>query len=104
MQATPANIAAAQAIVPGIGLPFANYQGTIGQMLKPFPQYSGVTYYSGNLGNSIYVGTGKGQVFVTRDGGGSGSSNNWFNISLGLDGSPVTSIITDAAKMKLGLT
>jgi len=54
VQATPANIAAAQAIVPGIALPFSNFQGTIAQMLKPFPQYSGVTYYSGDLGNSTY--------------------------------------------------
>ena len=54
VQATPANIAAAQAIVPGVALPFSNFQGTIAQMLKPFPQYSGVTYYSGNLGNSTY--------------------------------------------------
>ena len=54
VQATPANIAAAQAIVPGIGLPFGNYQGTIAQMLKPFPQYSGLTYFSGDLGNSTY--------------------------------------------------
>ena len=54
VQATPANLAAAQAIVPGIALPFSNFQGTIAQMLKPFPQYSGVTYYSGNLGNSTY--------------------------------------------------
>ncbi len=29
-QATLANLAAAQAIVPGIGLPFSNFQGTIG--------------------------------------------------------------------------
>jgi len=49
----------------------------------------------GNLGNFIYVGTVKGQVYVTQDGGGSGASNNWLNISLGLDGSPVKSIITD---------
>lgn len=54
VQATPANIAAAQAIIPGVSLPFANFQGTIGQMLKPFPQYSAVTYYSGDLGNSTY--------------------------------------------------
>jgi hypothetical protein len=53
-QATSANIAAAQAIAPGIGLPFGNFQGTIAQMLKPFPQYSGVSYYSGDLGNSTY--------------------------------------------------
>jgi hypothetical protein len=53
-QATPANIAAAQAIVPGISLPFGNYQGTISQMLRPFPQYSGITCYSCDLGNSTY--------------------------------------------------
>ena len=52
--ATPANIAAAQAIIPGVGLPFGNFQGTIGQMLKPFPQYSGVTYYWGTRGASSY--------------------------------------------------
>ena len=40
-QATPANIAAAQAIVPGVGLPYPNFSGTIAQMLRPFPQYSG---------------------------------------------------------------
>jgi len=54
VQATPANIAAAQATFPGIALPFSNFQGTIAQMLKPFPQYSGVSYYSGDLGNSTY--------------------------------------------------
>jgi hypothetical protein len=53
-QATPANIAAAQAILPGIGLPFTNYQGTIAQMLKPFPQYSAVTFLWGNRGNSSW--------------------------------------------------
>jgi hypothetical protein len=54
VQATTANIAAAQTIVPGISLPFPNYQGTIAQMLRPFPQYSALTYYSGDLGNSTY--------------------------------------------------
>ena len=53
-QATPANIAAAQAVVPGIALPFSNYQGTIAQMLRPFPQYAGVSCYSCDLGNSTY--------------------------------------------------
>ena len=52
----------------------------------------------GNLGNFIYVGTGTGQIFVTQDGGGSGASNNWLNISLGLDGSAVKSIITDPTR------
>lgn len=47
----------AQAILPGIALPYANYGGssaTIGQMLKPFPQYSGVTDTWGDVGNSNY--------------------------------------------------
>jgi hypothetical protein len=52
--ATPANIAAAQAIIPSVGLPFSNFQGTIGQMLKPYPQFSGVTYYWGTRGTSTY--------------------------------------------------
>ena len=53
----------------------------------------------GNLGNFVYVGTSptasgsKGQVFVSRDAGGT-----WANISLGLDGSPVQQIITDPAR------
>ncbi len=52
----------------------------------------------GDLANFIYVGTAKGEVYVTQDGGGSGGGNNWFNISLGLDGSTVRSIITDPAR------
>jgi hypothetical protein len=47
----------AQAIIPGIGLPYANYGGstaTLGQMLRPFPQYSDVTDTYGNVGNSSY--------------------------------------------------
>ena len=54
VQATPANLAAAQAITPGIALPFSNFQGTIAQALKPFPQYSGVTDFSAILGNSTF--------------------------------------------------
>lgn len=52
--ATPANIAAANAILPGIHLPYANYSGPIGQMLRPFPQYSGITDIWGDNGNSTY--------------------------------------------------
>jgi len=52
--ATPANIAAARAIVPDVALPFANFSGTIGQMLRPFPQYSGVGDPFGNIANSNY--------------------------------------------------
>jgi len=53
-QATPANITAAQAIVPGIGLPYANFSGTIGQMLRPFPQYSAVSDVYGDVARSTY--------------------------------------------------
>ncbi len=52
--ATPASIAAAQAIVPGVGLPYPNFSGTISQMLRPFPQYSGVTDVYGNVARSNY--------------------------------------------------
>jgi hypothetical protein len=55
-KATPANLAAAQAISPGITLPFSNFQGTIATMLTPFPQYSatGLVCYSCDIGNSSY--------------------------------------------------
>ncbi len=41
-------------MVPGIGLPYANFSGTIGQMLRPFPQYSGVTDVYDNVNESRY--------------------------------------------------
>src|SRR6185436_12793109 len=53
-QATAANIAAAQAIVSGVGLPYPNFSGTIAQMLRPFPQYSGVTDVYGDVAESMY--------------------------------------------------
>ena len=53
-QATAANIAAAQAIVPGVGLPYPNFSGTISQMLRPFPQYSAVTDVYGNVARSTF--------------------------------------------------
>ena len=52
----------------------------------------------GNLGNFIYVGTSTGQIYISQDGGGSGNSNNWINISTGLDGSQVESIVTDPTR------
>jgi hypothetical protein len=52
--ATPANVAAAAAIVPGIKLPFATFSGTIAQMLRPFPQYNGVSDIYGDVGQSNY--------------------------------------------------
>jgi len=53
-QASAATIAAAQAIVPGVKLPYTGFSGTIGQMLRPFPQYSGVTDVYGDLARSTY--------------------------------------------------
>ncbi len=40
LPATPGNVAAAQAIYSGAKLPYGNFNGTIGQMLRPFPQFS----------------------------------------------------------------
>ena len=48
----------------------------------------------GTLGNFIYVGTGTGRIFVTQTGGG-GSGNNWIEISSGLSGGAVRSIVTN---------
>lgn len=52
--ANAANVAAAAAIVPGIALPYANFSGTIAQMLRPFPQYNSVADVYGNDGQSNY--------------------------------------------------
>lgn len=54
MQATPANITAAQAILPDVALPFATFSGTIAQMLRPFPQYNSVADPYGNVGQVNY--------------------------------------------------
>jgi hypothetical protein len=57
---TPANVAAATAIIPGIAYPYASFPqaspGTISQMLKPFPQYSGVSDIFSSVSNSNYHG------------------------------------------------
>lgn len=52
--ATPTNIAAADAIMPGISLPYSTFSGTIEQMLRPFPQYPGVSDEFGDVGNSSF--------------------------------------------------
>jgi hypothetical protein len=62
--ATPANLAAANQIIPGIALPFASYTGSISQMLRPFPQYSGVTDLWGDVGNSKYNSA---QVYLNKN-------------------------------------
>src|SRR5262249_27389073 len=53
-QATAANIAAAQAIVQGVALPYPNFPGTTAPTLRPFPQYSGVTDAYGDVARSPY--------------------------------------------------
>jgi hypothetical protein len=40
--ASPTTLAKARAIMPGLQLPYSNFSGSIGQMLRPFPQYAGV--------------------------------------------------------------
>jgi hypothetical protein len=52
--ANAANIAAAQAIFPNIALPFPNYVGTIGQMIRPYPQYSAISAPWYDVGQSNY--------------------------------------------------
>lgn len=50
-------LAEAQAILPGIKLPYSNFgsaQGTIQAMLSPFPQYSGVADTWGDVSNANY--------------------------------------------------
>lgn len=51
---TPATLAQAQAQFPNIGIPFPNFTGTIGQALKPFPQYNGISDPWLDVGNSTY--------------------------------------------------
>jgi hypothetical protein len=51
---TPATLAQAQALFPSIHIPFPNFTGTIGQALKPFPQYSGISDPWLDVGNSAY--------------------------------------------------
>jgi hypothetical protein len=53
-QATPANVAAARAILPDVSLPYPTFSGTISQMLRPFPQYSAVNDVYGDVVNSHY--------------------------------------------------
>ena len=53
-QATAANLASANRIISGIALPFASFTGTIAQMLRPFPQYPGVSDLWGDVANDNY--------------------------------------------------
>lgn len=51
---TPTTLAAAQVLFPGIHVPFPNFSGTIGQALRPFPQYSSLSDPWLDIGNSTY--------------------------------------------------
>ena len=51
----------------------------------------------GNLNSFIYAGTVGGRIFVTYNGGG-GSGNQWTDLSLGLDGTPVQKIVTNPTR------
>jgi hypothetical protein len=51
---TATTLAQAQAMFPNIHIPFPNFTGTIGQALKPFPQYSGISDPWLDVGNSTY--------------------------------------------------
>jgi len=50
----PAALAAAQAKFPEIKLPYANFLGSIGQMLLPFPQYAGIGDNFPDIANGEY--------------------------------------------------
>jgi hypothetical protein len=52
--ANAANIAAAQAIFPNIAMPFPNFVGTIGQLIRPYPQYSSISAPWFDVGQSNY--------------------------------------------------
>jgi hypothetical protein len=54
--ANATNIAAAQAMFPEIHMPFPNFVGTIGQMIRPFPQYSTISSPWFDVGQSNYQG------------------------------------------------
>ncbi|MGA2889841.1 MAG: hypothetical protein ABSE51_17475 [Terracidiphilus sp.] len=54
--ASATNVAAAQTILPTFKLPYSNYltSASIGQALRPFPQYNGFSDIWGNVGMSSY--------------------------------------------------
>ena len=52
--ATPTSIAQVQAMVPGFKLPYPNFVGSIGQALRPFPQYAGVSDLYADFGAGAY--------------------------------------------------
>jgi hypothetical protein len=53
-QESPATLAQAQAMFPGISVPYPAFVGSIGQMLRPYPQYSSIGDASADFGTSSY--------------------------------------------------
>jgi hypothetical protein len=51
---TPASLAQAQQMFPQIQIPYANFSGSIGQALRPFPQYSTLGDQFGDFGADAY--------------------------------------------------
>jgi hypothetical protein len=49
-----ASLATVQAMFPGFNTPFPNFTGTVGQALKPFPQYNAITNQWLDIGNSTF--------------------------------------------------
>jgi hypothetical protein len=60
---SPTTLAQAQASFPSIAVPFPNFTGTIGQALKPYPQYNSISDPWADVGNSTYNSL---QVTLTR--------------------------------------
>jgi hypothetical protein len=53
-QVNASTLAQARAIMPEVSLPYPNFRGTFAQMLRPYPQYNGVTADFVNLASSNY--------------------------------------------------
>ncbi|MBV8828679.1 MAG: TonB-dependent receptor [Acidobacteriaceae bacterium] len=51
---TPSVLAQANAVIPGIRLPYPNFSGSLAQMLRPWPQYQNISDLYGDVGNSNY--------------------------------------------------
>jgi hypothetical protein len=51
---TPTTLAEAQSIIPSIKLPYANFDGAIAQMLRPFPQFAAMGDAYADFGNEHY--------------------------------------------------
>jgi subtilisin-like proprotein convertase family protein len=74
-----------------IGEPASLDSSYAGALAFGAPASSGI----GTKNDFIYAGTENGNIFVTFTGGGYNGSPNWRNISAGLDGSAVQSIVTN---------